>query len=252
MKAAIIQARYGSTRLPGKVLEILAGRSVLSHVIERCRATPGIDVVCCAIPETSDSDGVAEEAQRWGALVVRGSESDVLGRFANAAETIGADIIMRVTSDCPLSDPKINGRVLNLRDSENADYACNNMPRAWPLGLDCEAFTRAALDRAAFEATNADDREHVTPWLRVQADVGRANLSGPGGKAAVMRWTLDYPEDLDFLRALHARLPREPAISGFIEIGAALDEHPEIVAINAHRSDRGAAQAQTATQGPAR
>jgi spore coat polysaccharide biosynthesis protein SpsF (cytidylyltransferase family) len=241
LQAAIIQARFGSTRLPGKVLKQLTDRSVLSHVIERCRATRGIDTVCCAIPNTEDSDGVAREAERCGATVVRGSETDVLGRFKVAADAIGATIIMRVTSDCPLSDPDINARVLGLLAAEGADYACNNMPPAWPHGLDCEAFTRSALDRAAQQSRDPYEREHVTPWLRTQAGVKRAALPGPGGEAASMRWTLDFPEDMELFRAVFAHLPAGPAIPGYDAVMAVLTKHPEITAINAHKGDRGLA-----------
>jgi len=239
LQAAIIQARFGSSRLPGIVLKDLTGRSVLSHVVERCRATRGIDTVCCAVPDTEDSDGVAREAQRCGATVVRGSETDVLDRFKVAAEVIGATVIMRVTSDCPLSDPDINGRVLDLLASAGADYACNNMPPAWPHGLDCEVFTRDALDRAARQSTDPYEREHVTPWLRTQAGIKRATLPGPGGKADSMRWTLDFPEDLEFFRAVFAHLPTGSAIPGYDAVMAVLTQHPEIAAINAHKGDRG-------------
>jgi len=239
LQAAIIQARFGSTRLPGKVLKDLAGRSVLSHVIERCRATRGIDNVCCAVPDTEDSSDVAREAERCGATVVRGSETDVLGRFKVAADAIGATVIMRVTSDCPLSDPDINAQVLDLLAAKGADYACNNMPPAWPHGLDCEAFTRGALDRAARQSTDPDEREHVTPWLRTETGVKRATLPGPGGEAESMRWTLDFPEDLEFFRAVFDHLPSSPALPGYDVVMEVISKHPEIAAINAHKGNRG-------------
>jgi spore coat polysaccharide biosynthesis protein SpsF (cytidylyltransferase family) len=245
MIGAIIQARYGSSRLPGKVLEDLAGRTVLSHVIERCRATRGVDVVCCAVPDTSDSDGVAAEAERLGAIVVRGSEADVLGRFALAARTIGTDIIMRVTSDCPLSDPRINAQVLELLVSRKADYACNNMLPAWPHGLDCEIFTRDSLERAMQQAKDPYEREHVTPWLREQPGIARAVLPGPGGKIQAMRWTLDYPEDLEFFRAVFAHLPPGAITPGYETILALLKKHPEIAALNAHKGEQNRALAST-------
>ena len=225
--------------MPGKVLKNIAGRSVLSHVIERCRATRGIDKVCCAIPDTEDSNGVAREAERCGATAVRGSETDVLGRFQLAADAIGATVIMRVTSDCPLSDPDINAQVLDLLAAEEADYACNNMPPTWPHGLDCEAFTRDALDRAAQRSSDPYEREHVTPWLRTQPDVKRATLPGPGGEVESMRWTLDFPEDLEFFRTMFAHLPANPATSGYDTIMAMMTKYPEIAAINAHKGARG-------------
>jgi spore coat polysaccharide biosynthesis protein SpsF (cytidylyltransferase family) len=229
----IVQARYGSTRLPGKVLEDIAGHTVLEHVLHRCRAIPGADVVCCAVPLDSDSDRVAEHARIAGAKVYRGDEHNVLARYYGAALEVGAGVVMRVTSDCPLIDPEICGAVLRLRAARNADYACNNMPRTGPHGLDCEAFTFAALERAAREATDAYDREHVTPWLRSHSQLLRVNLPADAG-GLDLRWTLDYPEDLAFFRALFALLPPWPAIPPASEVMQILAQHPEISRINEH------------------
>ncbi|MBE0533513.1 MAG: glycosyltransferase family protein [Rhodospirillales bacterium] len=229
----IVQARMTSTRLPGKVLMDLAGRSVLAHTLARCAATPGIDAVCCAVPEGESHDAVAAEARRAGAVIFRGSEHDVLDRYWKAALTLDAEVVMRVTSDCPLTDPSVCGRVLQLVTKGGADYACNNMPPSWPHGLDCEAFTMAALDRAAHEASVPYQREHVTPWLRGDPTLRKANLAGPGGWAAEQRWTLDFPEDLDFFRALFAQLPLLPAMPSTDEILAVLRARPDIGTLNA-------------------
>ena len=228
--AIIIQARMASTRLPGKVLERLAGETVLAHVLHRCAAIDGIDMVCCAIPEGADCNPVAEEAVRCGARVFRGSENDVLERYHRAAVALDADVVMRVTSDCPLIDPNICGRLLRLFRDQGVDYACNNSPPGWPHGLDCEVFTAAALALAAMEASTPGEREHVTPWLRSHPDIRRASLGGPGGDLPAMRWTLDYPEDMAFFRALFAELP---ASAGFEEIVTLLRANPHITAINA-------------------
>lgn len=233
--AVIVQARMGSTRLPGKVLLDLAGRTVLWHVLTRCRAVPGADIVCCAVPDAPESAPIEAEALACGAVVARGPEHDVLSRYRDAARAVGAGVVMRVTSDCPLIDPEVCGRVLALRAAQSADYACNNMPRGWPHGLDCEAFTAAALDGAAAEAVDAYDREHVTPWLRRAPGLRRANLAGPGGAFADRRWTLDHPEDLAFFRALFALLPSPPAIATTAQVSDLLGRHPEIAALNAMR-----------------
>lgn len=231
--AVIVQARYGSTRLPGKVLEDLAGHTVLEHVLHRCRAIPGADLVCCAVPIGASSDRVADEARRAGASVYRGDEHDVLARYYGAAREADATVVMRVTSDCPLIDPQVCGAVLRLRAERGADYVCNNMPRTGPHGLDCEAFTFAALERAAREASDASSREHVTPWLRSHPQLVRLNLPAePQGLE--LRWTLDYPEDLAFLRALFPLLPPWPAIPASGEVMRILARHPEIARINAH------------------
>ncbi len=246
--AVIVQARFGSTRLPGKVLEDLAGHSVLEHVLHRCRAIADADVVCCAIPAAGDSDAVAQAAERAGALVYRGDEHDVLDRYYRAAQKVDAAVVMRVTSDCPLIDPAICAAVLRLRAHHGADYAGNNMPRSGPHGLDCEAFTFAALQRAAREATDAYSREHVTPWLRSHPQLIRCNLA-VGTEGGELRWTLDYPEDLAFLRALFVLLPPWPAIPPTRDVLRVLTGHPEIAAINRHLAQlspqRSAAAAQS-------
>jgi spore coat polysaccharide biosynthesis protein SpsF (cytidylyltransferase family) len=197
----------GSSRLPGKVLMKLAGKTVLERVLERCGAIEGITDVCCAIPEGSKDDIVAEGARVWGAKVVRGSEVDVLQRYYDAALFCRADFVMRVTSDCPLLDPFVAARVLNLIQTGEFDYSCNNLPRTWPHGLDCEAFPFAQLERAAREATSHYDREHVTPYLRNHPDLRKGVVHGPAHDVAKQRWTLDTPGDFEFLQALFERMP---------------------------------------------
>jgi spore coat polysaccharide biosynthesis protein SpsF (cytidylyltransferase family) len=237
--AAIVQARWASTRLPGKVLRPLRGRTVLAHVLGRAARIPGVDVVCCAVPDDVSSDPIAAEARAAGAVVFRGSETDVLGRYHGAAETVRANTVLRLTSDCPLLDPELCGRVLALLHERKADFATNNMPPSWPHGVDCEAFPAPVLARAAAEARAPYDREHVGPWMRREPGLLRVNVTGPGGPAARLRWTLDYPEDYDFLVALFAHLPAWPHVASTAEIVALLDAHPEIVSLNAARADQG-------------
>jgi glutamate-1-semialdehyde 2,1-aminomutase/spore coat polysaccharide biosynthesis protein SpsF len=231
--AVIVQARVGSTRLPGKVLKPLGGDCVLAEVLRRCCTIPGADRVVCAIPDLAEDDVLIPIIEKAGAVVARGSASDVLSRYRVAAEAAGAEVVMRVTSDCPLIDPTLCGEVLKLRERERADYVSNNMPPSFPAGLDCEAFTFDALKRADAAAIEADDREHVTPWLRRTQDVKRASLRGPGGEAAKQRWTLDYPEDYEFLRRLFALLPPPPAIPPWTEVAALLAARSDLLAINA-------------------
>jgi spore coat polysaccharide biosynthesis protein SpsF len=230
--AVIIQARMGSSRLRGKVLEDLAGQSVLAHVVERARRIPGADIVCCAVPDEANSDPVAAEAARRGALVHRGPEHDVLTRYAGAAEACKADIVMRVTSDCPLLDPAVSGAVLDRLKETGADYCSNLEPRSWPKGLDTEVFPAHILERAAAAATEAFDREHVTPWIRRNTGLVHANVVHAKGDFSGYRWTLDYPQDLAFFRALYTVLP--PRLSSFEDVLDVVHRHPEIVALNAH------------------
>ncbi len=236
--AAIIQARMASTRLPGKVLLKLAGRTVLEHIITRARAISGIDVVCCAVPESAESDAVAREAARCGAEVFRGPDQDVLARYFGAACMLKATTILRVTSDCPLIDPKTCAAVIRLREDTASDYACNNMPPTFPHGLDCEAFTLEILQHAASEARLPAEREHVTPWMRTHPKLRRVNLADPHSDGAGLRWTLDYPEDFAFFTALFRYLP-STAIPTTAQVRKVLTEHPELATINARRHDLG-------------
>ncbi len=174
--AVIVQARMGSSRLPRKVMRMLAGRTVLRHVLTRCRAIPAADVVVCAVPDDEASAPLEAVAVECGTEIFRGPEMDVLARYLGAARAVDANIVMRVTSDCPLIDPAICGEVLALRERERADYAANNAPRSFPHGLDCEAFTTAALAESDTNTQVASDREHVTPWLRRAPHLKRANL----------------------------------------------------------------------------
>lgn len=236
--ACIIQARVGSTRLPGKVLETLGQASVLEHVLNRCRAIPGVDEVVCATIEGPDGHAVADLAEFRGFAVFRGSEKDVLARYHGAAHAVGAEVIMRVTSDCPLIDPQVCAAVLKLREEAEADYAANNMPPSWPHGLDCEAFTIEALDEAFATATAAEDREHVTPWIRRNRAYHRVNLPGPGGDFIAHRWTLDYPEDLVLLRAIYDRLPKGTAGQSWYTAADILSREPQLAQINESRRQR--------------
>jgi spore coat polysaccharide biosynthesis protein SpsF (cytidylyltransferase family) len=235
--AAIVQARYGSSRLPGKVLKPLGALTPLAYVLRRCARIPGVDVVVCAVPDRPDSAPIEAAAKACGAIVVRGDEDDVLDRYRCAARAVGAATILRVTSDCPLLDPALAGEVLDALDTQHADYACNNMPALWPHGLDCEAFRADQLDIAAAAAVLPGDREHVTPFLRRNPALRRVNIDGPGGGLERQRWTLDYEEDYAFFVALWDAMGERAGDAPMAEIAAFLAEHPAIAALNRMRID---------------
>jgi spore coat polysaccharide biosynthesis protein SpsF len=232
--AVIVQARMGSSRLPGKVMEEIQGRTVLAHVLERCGAIKACDTVVCAIPDADENKPLQSIARSCGADVFCGSEHDVLGRYLGAAKMVGADVVMRVTSDCPLIDPDICDAVLALRKGGHADYAANNMSRSFPHGLDCEAFTVAALVEADAATQDPYDREHVTPWLRRAAHLRRVNFASGQPSLEEHRWTLDYPEDLEFFRAVFAKLP-EGSGGAMADVLKVISTHPEIADINTMR-----------------
>jgi spore coat polysaccharide biosynthesis protein SpsF (cytidylyltransferase family) len=233
--AIIIQARYGSSRLPGKAILPLGNATVLAQVIARCAQIAGPDAVVCAVPETGDSDPVAEEAEKCGALVVRGPEQDVLARYAKAARAANAETVMRITSDCPFVDPLICTRVLDLLD-RGAEYASLDMPATWPHGLDCEAFPARLLFAAEDQAEDPFEREHVTPWIRARA-MPKATLTGPGAPFNALRWTLDWPEDYQFLKTAHAALGESATHASAANLASLCVRRPDITAINAKRID---------------
>lgn len=224
----------GSSRLPAKVMQLLAGKPVLAHVLERCRCVEGCDRVVCAVPDEEASAPLEQVVRDCGVSVFRGAEHDVLGRYLGAARMADADIVMRVTSDCPLIDPNVCAAVLDLRAREDADYAANITPRSFPHGLDCEAFTTDALAQADRRTREAYDREHVTPWLRRAPHLKRANLHSGRPELAQYRWTLDYSEDLAFFRAVFDAFPAG-STAGMNDILDVLAANPQFNDINAGR-----------------
>jgi glutamate-1-semialdehyde 2,1-aminomutase/spore coat polysaccharide biosynthesis protein SpsF len=229
---AIIQARMGASRLPGKVLFELGGEPVLAWVARAARAVLGLDEVWIATSDNAADDAVAQWAAKHNCPVHRGSEHDVLDRYAGAAKASGADIIVRLTADCPFLDPQVVAQTIRLRAVTGAAYASNVDPPTWPDGLDCEVLTADALFTAAAEATRASDREHVTPFVRNnRARFPAETLIAPLPGLAAERWTLDTPADLAFLTAIAEHLPdgRPPS---FLEVLAVLDREPKLCEIN--------------------
>ena len=184
----VVQARMTSTRLPAKVMLSLGGEPVIRHVLRRCQKIPGIDHVVCAVPAGPASHPIIREARALDIFVATGPEHDVLGRYVIAARD--ADIIMRITADCPLIDPEICGRVLALMD-DGIDYVSNVYPRTVAQGLDCQVFTREALMRAHEEADDPLDREDVCPWM--ERNLYCVNLDCEGNPET--RLCLDTLED---------------------------------------------------------
>ena len=230
--AVVVQARMKSTRLPGKVMMDLGGQSVLTHVMERCLRIKNADVVCCALPKGSENDKAAEVARKTGAKIFRGSEDDLIDRYYRAATAVKADVVMRVTSDCPLIDPQVCAAVIELRQREGVDYACNNMPVSWPHGLDCEVFSYDLLKKSLTEEKRPWARGHVSVWMRENKSVTRANLAGPGGDIVSQRWTIDYQEDMEFIRRLMEKFPAGNKFLQYAEIEAIISRYPELLKIN--------------------
>ena len=236
--AVIVQARMGSSRCPGKVMEDLGGEPFLKRCLDRCAMIPKVDHVVCAVPDTVSDEVVADAAKTWGYTVVRGSEKDVLSRYAKAARSVNADAVMRVTSDCPMIDPGICGQTIEHWANCLADYGCNNMPPGFPHGLDCEVFAADWLYQAEARAVRQYDREHVTPWIRTHPNLVKASIIGPGGGMETLRWTLDYPEDMAMFRAIYEEFGEGAVNASAAEYAALCLRRPDIPAINSMRIDQ--------------
>ena len=222
----------GSTRLPGKVMTELAGTPVIAWVVRAARAAPGVDEVWVATSTAAADDPIAAWCAANDVPVHRGSEQDVLDRYAGAAAASAADVVLRLTADCPLLDPIIIGQTIRLRAMTGVDYASNVDPPSWPDGLDCEVMTAKALSEAAGEAIRPSDREHVTPFIRNnRARFSAETLIAPLPGLATERWTLDTPEDLTFLQAVAADLPADHAPS-HLDVLTVLDRAPQLREIN--------------------
>jgi spore coat polysaccharide biosynthesis protein SpsF len=230
---AVIQARMGSTRLPGKVLADIGGRSMLGRVCDRVRRAETIDRCVVATSEAPADRAIVEACRRLDVGCFCGSEHDVLDRFQQAAVYHGADVIVRITADCPLIDPEVTDRVVRAYLSRRPDYASNTLVRTWPRGLDTEVMTAAALARAAREATEPYQRAHVTPYLYQHPQRFRLLAVRDRDDASEHRWTVDTPEDLEFVRNVYDRLGRDCVFSWRDALGLLADE-PGLAALNRH------------------
>jgi spore coat polysaccharide biosynthesis protein SpsF (cytidylyltransferase family) len=224
---AVIQARSGSTRFPGKVTADLCGRPMLAHVIERVTRAVTVDRVVVATTDLPADDAVADLAARCGAAVTRGPVDDVLGRFVVAAREHGAGVVVRVTADCPLVDPSIIDAVVRARAEQAADYASNLTPPTYPDGYDAEAVTTACLERLAREVICDYEREHVTARVRERPELfSVVNVAGDRDLSGI-RLTVDVPEDLVRVASILAALDGDP-LPGLSAVVAAIEADPTL------------------------
>ena len=234
---AIIQARMRSTRLPGKVLLDIAGQPMLVHVFERTRLAKTINQVVVATTDDPSDDAIEALCQERGYPYYRGSLYDVLDRYYQAACLFAADVIVRITADCPLIDPEvIDKTVLGFLGNGIYDFAANRLPPPWgrtyPIGLDTEVCSFAALELAWREAWQPHQREHVMPFFYDQPERFRilhVNHSRDYGR---LRWTVDTPEDLKLVRQIFARFPDREDFS-WLEVLELFEKEPDLALINA-------------------
>jgi spore coat polysaccharide biosynthesis protein SpsF len=256
---AIIQGRMSSSRLPGKVLLDIAGKPMIEHVIERTKRARTLDAVTVATTTDSTDDPIAAFAISMGVPFTRGSLHDVLDRYHQAAKTHKADVIVRITADCPVIDPEVIDETVKLVTepasvlglSSSVDFSCNRLPppftRSFPIGLDVEVCTFVALERAWKESTETFHREHVMPFLYEGTNLAprtphlATGISPRGFHIAQLhhspdygglRWTVDTPEDLIFIREIFSRLDKKPDFTWY-DVLEIVQKKPELAEINA-------------------
>lgn len=229
---AVLQARTTSSRLPGKVLQDVAGKPMLLRQIERIRRSRLIDDLVVATSDHSSDDNLAAIVAASGTAVFRGSLDDVLDRFASAARTRPSAHVVRLTGDCPLADPDVIDAVIAHHLVSGADITTNAVSPTLPDGLDVEVVRSRCLDEANREAIAAVEREHVTQFFYRRTDRFRVvHYACPNDRSGA-RWTVDEPEDLAFVRAVYAALVNDKPAFGLHDVFALLDANPELALIN--------------------
>lgn len=203
---AIVQARLGSSRLPNKVLALIEGKPMIQHVVERAQAIRGVNHVTLAVPEEELVEFYLVRAET-GCGLVGGPRDDVLARYALAAGSSHAKVIVRLTGDCPLIAPDVCQDVLDHREWKEPFASNDTRISGYPDGLDCEVFSKEMLELAHARATAAHDREHVTPWMSRNSDWPLIIFAPTGERGPWPKLSVDTQEDLDRVRRIMARIP---------------------------------------------
>jgi len=229
---AVVQARMRSTRLPEKVMRNITGKPMLGHVIERLRKVQLIDEIVIAV--AIKDKPILELAQEYGVKCFAGSEEDVLDRYYQAAERYQANVIVRITSDCPLIDPEVVDKVIAfyLKNRGIKDYVSNFLKRSYPRGLDIEVFSFEVLKRTWQEADKPYHREHVTPYIYEHPEIFRLANVENNEDLSYMRWTADEEKDLEFVREIYKKLYKNGKIFLTKDILALLKKEPQLLDIN--------------------
>lgn len=233
MVLAILQARMSSSRLPGKVLAEVAGAPMILRQIERLKRARRLDRIVVATSTEAGDDVLADTLVEAGVAVFRGALDDVLGRFIGAMDAFGpAATVVRLTADCPLADPGVIDATVACFERADADYASNTgEPRTFPKGLDVEVFRAAALREAAAETADPYDREHVTPFIYRRPERYALAFHAQPTIEGDIRWTVDRPDDLEFVRAVYDALyPADPAFSSN-DVRAFVRSRPDLLTL---------------------
>ena len=233
---AIVQARMGSTRLPGKIFKPLAGKPVLWHVVNRLTYSKLIGKIIIATTTLPEDDQVEHFCKSNNILYYRGSSDNVLSRYYEAAKKFNADIVIRITSDCPVIDPivldKMIEEFLAISAVEKIDYMSNSLQRTFPRGLDAEIFTFKALEKTFTEAKNNYELEHVTPYIYQHPELFEIKNFINDKDLSYHRWCVDTPEDLKLVEEIYNELYSPEKLFVFDEVLKLFNLRPELIEIN--------------------
>ncbi len=232
----IVQARVGSTRLPNKVLKKVCGKTILEHDVDRLRQVSNIDEIVIATTTKDEDMRIIKECEKLGVKTFRGSEDNVLSRYYLAAKEYKADIVVRVTSDCPVIDADVTYATIKyLTDNlDKYDYVSNSLIKSFPRGLDTEVFTFESLEKTYKEATLNRDKEHVTPYMYVtRPDLFRVGKYAGDIDYSELRWTVDTPEDFELIKTIYEMLYNKHGNKFKMkDILGLYGQHPELCIIN--------------------
>lgn len=231
----VVQARMGSTRLPGKSLRLILGQPLLGYLIERLKRVKLADELIVATTNADADQAIADFCIKKAVLCIRGSEEDVLDRYKQAADSGKATVIVRISGDCPLIDPAVVDKVIKqfIDRSPEVDYVSNTLTRTYPRGMDVEVMSKQALDKAHKEAKLPEEREHVTPYIYRHPELFHLlNVPLPGDLSN-LRLTVDTQEDFELIKLILEELYPTNQNFSLEDILKAFNNHPEWKSINA-------------------
>ncbi|WP_061249369.1 aminotransferase class III-fold pyridoxal phosphate-dependent enzyme [Leptospira alstonii] len=229
---AIVQARMGSTRFPNKVMKPILGKPMIGLLLERLSFSKKIDQIILATSIDSKNDSLEKYVRELGFEVFRGSENNVLDRYFQAAKKFNAQVIVRVTGDCPMIDPELVDSVIEAFEKEKVDYLTNTNPPTYPDGLDTEVFTFSSLERAHKETTRSIDQEHVTPFIR-ESDFFTTKNFSYNEDLSRERWTVDEPEDFEVVKSVFEEFSPRTDFS-WLEVLDLFKKKPKLFHANRH------------------
>ena len=242
MIGCIIQARMGSTRLPGKVMKIIDGKNPsLQYTIDQLKTCKTLDKIIVATTNLSEDDVVENYLEKMNVDVFRGSSNDVLDRYFQCAKYYGLSSVVRVTADCPLIDPNIVDTGIQFFQSKNYDYVTNTFPRTFPDGNETEIFSFNALEKIWKNAKLPSEREHVTPYFRNNPNLFKIKNFVHKKDISELRWTVDYNEDFELVKILISKIqPRPVHLEDILNL---LNNEPKLFELNNnHKPNEGYAK----------